>query len=189
MNLFSRAGEEPETARETVTATRDGIAQIDGDAIVVVKPLSLDGDLGAVSSDDRAVIACLREQIGRGQAVVAEAVQNAYDIQYGRAGTLAGIPILLGWENHERQWRGATYGSAAMNRREDIERLYSAADIATVEDIMARHGITHILYGQTERSQYGSLAEDTMSGELPVVCESGQSRVYAAASAPKQGGR
>ena len=189
MPLFSRVGDRSNDEQDTVTATRAGIAHLDGESVIVIKPLSLEGDPGGVSADDRAAIACLREQVGRGHAVVAEAVQNAYDIRYGRVGTLAGIPIVLGWENHERQWRGDTYNAAALDRSADIDSLFAADDIAIVEHIMARHGVTHILYGQTERSQYGSLAEDTLLGKLPVVCESGQSRVFAAASAPNRARR
>lgn len=179
--LFSRAGSE---ADDSVISRHDGILLLDGAALIVQKPLSLQGDLGGLSADDQAVIACLRELVERGEAVVAEAVQNAYDIRYGRVGTLAGIPNVLGWENHERQWRGASYNAIAGTRREDLRQLYTAADFASVEDSIARQGITHILYGETERALYGSLGEDTLRERLPVVCESGQSRVYATQHAP-----
>ncbi|MCY4466432.1 MAG: DUF2298 domain-containing protein [Chloroflexi bacterium] len=177
--LFSRADRQEDDSADSVISLHDGILLLDGDAVIVQKPLSLHGDLGGLSRDDQAVIACLSELVGRGAAVVAEAVQNAYDIQYGRVGTLVGIPNVLGWENHERQWRGDTYTAIAGTRHDDLRKLYTAADFASVEDIIARQGITHILYGQTERSQYGSLGEETLQAQLPVVCESGQSRVYA----------
>lgn len=182
--LFSRADSGSDGSADTVTSLHDGILLLDGDAVIIQKPLSLQGDLGGLSRDDQAVIACLSDLVGRGEAVVAEAVRDAYDIRYGRVGTLAGIPNVLGWENHERQWRGNTYPAIAGTRRDDLSQLYTAADFAAVEDIIARQGITHILYGQTERSQYGSLGEEILQARLPVVCESGQSRVYATAHAP-----
>ncbi len=180
--LFSRAGS-PEGSADKVISLHDGILLLDGAALIVQKPLSLGGDLGGMHEDDQAVIACLSELVGRGEAVVAEAVQAAYDIRYGRVGTLAGIPIVLGWENHERQWRGSTYPAIAGARRDDLRQLYTAADFAAVEANVARQGITHILYGETERSLYGSLGEEIMQARLPVVCESGESRVYATALA------
>lgn len=182
--LFSRAGTQADDSADSIISLHVGILLLDGEVVIVQKPLSLHGDLGGLSRDDQAVIACLSELVGRGDAIVAEAVQNAYDIQYGRVGALAGIPIVLGWENHERQWRGATYNAIASTRHDDLRQLYTAADFAAVEDIIARQGITHILYGQTERSQYGSLGEDILLAYLPVVCESGRSRVYATAHAP-----
>ncbi len=182
--LFTVAGKNDENPAESLYSSHAGLILLDGDAVIVQKPLSLEGDLGALSRDDRTVITCLSELLAPGQGAVAEAVRNAYDIQYARTGTLAGIPVLLGWENHERQWRGNTYFAIAGSRRDDLRRLYTAADFATMQDIIADHGITHILYGQTERAQYGSLAEEIMLGSLPVVCESGLSRVYATANSP-----
>ncbi len=182
--LFSRGGNQSDDSADSVISLHDGLALLDGDAVIVQKPLSLQGDLGGLHQDDQAVIACLSELVGRDEAVVAEAVQKAYDIRYGRVGTLAGIPNVLGWENHEQQWRGNTYPAIAGTRRDDLRQLYTAADFAAVEGSIARQGITHILYGQTEQSQYGSLGEDILQARLPVVCESGQSRVYATALAP-----
>ena len=181
--LFTRAGLGAGDTPETLQASQAGLILLDGEAVIVQKPLSMAGDLGSLSADDQAVIACLNELVGPGQGVVAEAVRNAYDIQYARSGALAGIPVLLGWENHERQWRGQTYGGIAGSRSDDIRRLYSAPDFATMRDIIARHGITHILFGTTERAQYGSLADDILLETLPAVCEAGQSRVYATARA------
>ena len=179
--LFSRTGDRPAGESDEALSSHAGIILQDGDGVVVQKPLSLDGNLGALSADDRAVIACLSALIGADDAVVAEAVRSAYDIQFGRVGALAGIPTVLGWENHERQWRGATYGEIAGTRADDLRRLYTAPDFAEMQSIIERLGITHILYGQTERMLYGGLADELMRERLPTVCESGRARVYAAA--------
>ena len=181
--LFTRAGLGAGDPPETLQASQPGIVLLDGEFVIVQKPLSLAGDFGALSANDEAVIACLQRLVAPGHGVVAEAVRNAYDIQYARTGALAGIPVLLGWENHERQWRGITYGEVAGRRADDIRRLYSAPDFATMQDIIMRHGITHILFGQTERAQYGSLGDEILLENLTAVCESGQSRVYATAQA------
>ncbi|MCY4145423.1 MAG: hypothetical protein OXF90_03050, partial [Chloroflexi bacterium] len=85
--------------------------------------------------------------------------------------------------NHQQQWRGSSYPAIVGTRRDDLRQLYTAADFAVVEDIIARQGITHILYGQTEQLQYGGFIEGILQARLPVVCESGESRVYATAHA------
>ena len=141
--------------------------------------LSLDGASGLLRPDDQSVIYCLSELVGDADVVVAEAVRSAYDVNYGRVGTLAGIPIVLGWENHERQWRGPTYAEIAGSRRDDMELLYSAVYFDTAETIIERYGINYILYGSTERQQYETVGEEKFLDNLPIVCESGQSRIFA----------
>ena len=151
-----------------------------GDTVLLKRRLTLDGVGNYLSADDLAAVDCLRELVGRDDAVVAEAVKNAYDARYGRVGALAGIPNLLGWENHERQWRGAGYNAIAGSRRDDINWLYQADDMAQVTELVNRYNISYIFYGDTERAQYGSMGEDMFLDYLPVVCETDASRIFAA---------
>lgn len=162
----------------TVQASQGGIVSLRGDAIAVMQPLTLDGGDSMIDPDDFHVITCLSHLVEGDDAVVAEAVRDAYNAQYGRVGILTGIPIVLGWENHERQWRGATYAQVVGTRRADIDKLYSALDMTSVTDIIERYDISYILYGSTERSQYGSAGEEKFIDHLPVVCESGHSRIF-----------
>ena len=59
-----------------------------------------------------------------------------------------------------------------------MRRLYTAADMNEVGDIIKRYGIDYIMYGASERQRYGELGEDKFLDQLPVVCQSGRSRVY-----------
>jgi uncharacterized membrane protein len=110
--------------------------------------------------------------------VVAEAVKHAYRPNYGRVGSITGIPIVIGWPNHERQWRGPTYGETAGSREEDINRLYTDLRWDVVLEIIEQYDIDYILFGETERAQYGAAGEDKFIENLEVVCESGNSRIY-----------
>ena len=166
--------EEPDLLRAQI----NGIATFDGDATVIYEPLTLDGEGGLLDYDDKQVIKCLSKLVGRSDAVVAEAVGQAYNIAFGRVGALTGIPIILGWENHERQWRGATYPSVAGTRAADLRDLYVRHEFNDIQPIIERYQITHILYGSTERREYGSLGEDKFLDQLPIACESGLSRIY-----------
>ncbi len=177
--LYSRIILSDAAETDLIRADRRGIVAFDQDAVVIREPLTLDGAEGLLHADDQQVINCLAASIGKADAVAVEAVQRAYDIDYGRIGALAGIPIVLGWENHERQWRGATYQEIAGTRREDIDRLYTAVDFADVDAIIKRYGIDYILFGATERRQYGSLGEEKFLDALPALCEAGESRIYA----------
>ena len=176
--LYSRIKLADATEGELLRAEVDGIATFDGFDIIIQEPLTLDGAQGLLQFDDQQVIDCLSKTIGRSSAVVAEAVGQAYNIAFGRVGTLAGIPVVLGWENHERQWRGATYHEVAGSRASDLKDLYTRYDFGDVEQIIERYQITHILFGSTEQQHYGSLGEEKFMEHLPVICESGSSRVF-----------
>ena len=180
MALMSDSGASEADEASILRAQEDGLVTVAADAVVVMPQLTLDGGKSFASDSDRRVIECLRNLVGRDETVVAEAVMNAYDANYGRVGALSGIPIVLGWENHERQWRGSTYFDIAGARRHDLDTLYESTDMSQAADIVRHYNIEYILYGETERRQYGSRGEEKFLDSLPLVCEAGTSRVFAA---------
>jgi uncharacterized membrane protein len=148
-------------------------------------PLTLDGAPNMLESDnDYAVIMCLAELIGDDDnVVVVEASIGSYwaDPELrdtGRVGALLGIPTVLGWENHENQWRGATYNEVRGTRPQDIQTLYNERRWDVVQPIINRYGIDYILYGYAERATFDPIGELKFIENLEVVCESGDSRVY-----------
>ena len=179
--LFSKGDLSGAAEGDLIRANHAGIVLFEADAVTIAEPLSLDGARDLLQADDQRVIGCLSDLVGRAQTVVAEAVGDPYRIEYGRVGTLSGIPIVLGWENHERQWRGNTYAAIAGTRSQDLKRLYTAAEIRDIVDIVQRYEIDYILYGASERQKYGEFGEEKFADQLPVVCQAGRSRIYAAA--------
>ena len=126
---------------------------------------------------------CLDNLVAGDDAIAAEAVRDAYRSFYGRVGSITGIPIVMGWQNHERQWRGNSYysvdnGQGADKRADDLNELYSDLRWDVAIDIIKRHDIDYIFFGETERQQYGSAGEDKFQENLDLVCEFGSSRVY-----------
>lgn len=141
--------------------------------------LSIDGTpYMTLTLDDYAVIQCLDQLVRGDEAVVAEAVRDAYAPHYGRVGSITGIPIVMGWENHQRQWRGVTYDDVAGTRKSDVDMLYNTYFWDEALPIINKYGIDYIMMGQTERNQYDSSGEDKFIDRLEVACESGRSRVY-----------
>ena len=177
--LYSRGGLVDAADSDLIRANHDGIVLLRDESLIVAESLSLDGAQGLLDRDDQNAIECLDALVGGGAAVVAEAVGDPYRIEYGRVGALAGIPIVLGWENHERQWRGSTYGEIAGSRAADMKRFFTAADLDDLTEIIERYNINYILYGASERQKYGEFGEEKFLDGLPVVCQSGRSRVYA----------
>ena len=176
--LYSRINLADASESDLLRADSAGLAIFAGGDIIVSAPLTLDGANTLIDSDDQRVIRCLQDAVGRDSAVTAEAVGQAYNVAYGRVGALSGIPILLGWENHERQWRGATYYDIAGSRVADLKALYARNEFSDVEPIIERYNITHILHGSTEKQAYGASGEEKFLDNLPVQCESGSARIY-----------
>ena len=159
-------------------ASQAGIVSLKGEDITILPLLTLDGGSTMIDRNDFNVVTCLSNLVDGDDAVVVEASRDAYNAQYGRVGALTGIPIVLGWENHERQWRGLTYNEIAGTRREDIDKLYSHSEMDAVIEIIEKYNINYILYGSTERAQFGDTGERKFFNNLPIVCESDNSRVF-----------
>ena len=82
--------------------------------------------------------------------IIAEAVGGAYSA-YARISIYTGLPTVLGWGNHEGQWRNfALQGS----REQDIATLYTTPDWNTTHDIIVRYNIRYIYIGSLERTTY-----------------------------------
>jgi uncharacterized membrane protein len=82
--------------------------------------------------------------------IEAEAVGGAYSA-YARVSIYTGLPTVLGWGNHEGQWRDY---SLQGSREQDIATLYTTPDWNTAHDIIARYNIRYIYIGSLERSTY-----------------------------------
>ncbi len=133
-------------------------------------PLTLDGGTTLVSASDYQSIRCFEGLALEPDLVVAEALGPAYNSGYGRVAGLTGVPIVLGWENHERQWRGATYGEVAGSRGQDIPLLYTDLRWESAQEIIRRYSIDYIFYGASERASYSSAGEDKFRENLEAVC-------------------
>jgi uncharacterized membrane protein len=106
--------------------------------------------------------------------VIAEAVGGAYS-SYARVSIYTGLPTVLGWGNHEGQWRDyALQGS----RAQDIETLYTSPDWVTAQDIIKRYNIRYIYIGNLERSTY-RVSEEKFNLFLKPVFQQGIVTIYA----------
>ncbi len=134
-------------------------------------PLTLDGGRTMIVASDYTAITCFQQVVGDNrQVVAAEALGGAYNPAYGRVAALTGVPVVLGWENHERQWRGSTYDAAAGTRAQDIPTLYGDLRWDAAQAIIDRYGIDYVFYGSSERQAYGSIGEDKFIENAQAVC-------------------
>ncbi len=145
--------------------------------------LTLDGGAGFVPQQDYEVIMCLHGLVGREQVVVAEAMpRGSYNSIYARVGSLTGIPVIMGWANHQSQWRGTSYGAVVGTRPQDLDLLFTAARLDLAQPVIDRYDIDYIIYGATERQIYGNDGEGKFFDNYEIVCESqspfGTARIY-----------
>jgi uncharacterized membrane protein len=102
------------------------------------------------AADEMEVINWLKEQpVG----VVSEAVGGAYS-DYARVSTYSGQPTVLGWANHESQWRG---GYKEIGSREaDIEMLYRSGLWDKTKEVLDKYDITYVFVGIYEIEKYNA---------------------------------
>ncbi len=102
---------------------------------------------------DRAAVEWLRAHAVDG-AVLAEATGNAYT-DYSRIGGATGLPIVLGWDNHEGLWRGGGAGPELEGRKRDLRLLYTSEDSEPVFATLHRYNVRYVFVGSFERRDFG----------------------------------
>ncbi len=122
------------------------------------------------NSDEAAAIRWLRSAP---DGVVAEAVGGAYS-SYSRIANYTGLPTVLGWDNHEGQWRDYLLIG---NRRQDIETLYTTSDGFVAQEIIARYNIRYVYIGGLERSAY-RVDEGKFNSLLRLIFQQGIVTIY-----------
>jgi uncharacterized membrane protein len=89
-------------------------------------------------------------------AVVLEATGGSYSPEgAGRISMSTGNPTLLGWDFHERQWRGGAYDRLAAGRPEALEQIYRIARPEELRSLLERWNVDYVLIGPLERRKYG----------------------------------
>jgi len=102
---------------------------------------------------DRAAVGWLRTHAVDG-AVLAEATGNAYS-DYSRIGDATGLPIVLGWDNHEGLWRGAAASAELEARRSGLRLLYTSEDADAVFAFLHRLNVRYVFVGALEHRDFG----------------------------------
>ena len=88
------------------------------------------------------------------QVVILEGTKPnaAYDFDVARVATLTGLSTVLGWGNHELQWRG-NYDEPA-RRTPLIERIYTTTDPNEARALLDEFNVRYVVVGSFERNTY-----------------------------------
>ncbi len=107
------------------------------------------------SPADVAAIEWLRAHVPP-DAVVLEASGGSYSPEgAGRISMSTGNPTLLGWDFHERQWRGAAYDRLVAGRPEALDQIYRTARAEDLPALLERWGVDYVVIGSLERRKFG----------------------------------
>ena len=133
-------------------------------------PWDLDGAawLAQAYPGDYAAIQWLNANV-EGAPVIVEAPgdQHRAYIYEGRVAALTGLPTLLGWGGHQRQWRG-NYDEPA--RREiDLERLFQTLDSGEAQGVLEDYAVTYVYIGPLERQRYSAPGLEKFDALYPAV--------------------
>ncbi len=112
-----------------------------------------------------------------GTPVILEAVGGAYS-DFGRVAARTGLPTLLGWANHERQWRGADHPEPGA-RDPIVRQIYEQPDWFGVPDLLDQYNIDYVYVGSLERSEYGEQGLQKFAENMEVAFQNEMVTIYA----------
>ena len=99
-----------------------------------------------------ATIEWVRGNLDPRRDVVLEAVSESYTAGNMLA-TATGVPTLLGWPNHERQWRREL---PETERRAAVNAIYRAGATPATIELARRFAVTYVYLGREEQARYGA---------------------------------
>jgi YYY domain-containing protein len=127
---------------------------------------------------DWAAIQWLNENAAPG-AVIVEGSRGAYWVE-GRSSRISmatGLPTLIGWANHESQWRGS-YFSQVSHRLDDLRTIYQSRDWGNIDALLDAYQVEYVVVSDLEREWYHPLQETKFLQNMRVVFQDGDLTLY-----------
>ncbi len=112
-----------------------------------------------------------------GRPVILEAPgDNRSYVYEGRVSALTGMPTVLGWAFHEKQWRG-TYTEQAQRER-DLAQLFQTTDLPMTRMLLAKYDVAYVYLGPLERSLYPEAGLEKFGVLYPAVYDRDGVTIY-----------
>lgn len=109
-------------------------------------PFSLDWDLQAIR--------WMRHNVA-GSPVIVEANTPLY--RWGaRVSIYTGLPVVIGWDWHQKQQRAVLPGEMIDRRIQDVIQIYTSSDPQHVADLLETYEVRYIYIGALEKIYYGA---------------------------------
>jgi YYY domain-containing protein len=112
-------------------------------------------------------------------AVIVEGSQGAYWVE-GRSSRISmatGLPTLIGWANHESQWRGS-YFTQVSHRLDDLRTIYQSRDWKNIEALLDAYQVEYVVVSDLEREWYRPLQETKFLQNMRAVLQAGDLTLY-----------
>lgn len=132
--------------------------------------------------DDLEAIRWINEHIA-GRPHVLEAAGQAYNYN-GRVAAYTGLPTIIGWDNHEQQWRGWDLANVVAQRKADVATAYSTLDMAEAIAIHSHYAVQYVFIGKLERSTYAAGGLDKFAQLGDLVFENATTKIFDVTVAP-----
>lgn len=119
--------------------------------------------------------------------VILEATGGAYS-EFARIATQTGFPTVLGWDQHERLWRGEIANAEVERRKQDVERFYLNGSGPEAREVLERYGVSFVVKGYLEEQAYPGPGLDELDDPgsgLVEVFRQGKAVVYATGISPR----
>jgi uncharacterized membrane protein len=116
----------------------------------------------------------------KSDAVVAESPGESYQPAFNRVSAFTGRPTLLGWQEHEAQWRGDAYGEMAAGRVEALKDIYNPQSADQLHYLLSNWRIDYVYVGPAEIKKYNITEEHrAMYGQVMTsVFSNNQTTIY-----------
>ena len=128
--------------------------------------------------DDWAAIEWVNANVGDHQ-VVLEGTRGAYWVEgrSSRISMMTGIPTVMGWVNHESQWRGPLFSMVA-NREGDISTIYLSRDWEATLILLDKYQVDYVVISPLEREWYGSINLEKFDNNMKRVYDQGEVIIF-----------
>ena len=112
------------------------------------------GWLAGSAPGDVAAIAWLRRHAAPGAVVLESAGDDYSPAGHARISVFTGRSTIVGWAGHVLQW-----GEDPGARRDEVARLYRAADAGSIRRLLESYGVDYVVVGPLERGDHGTSGE------------------------------
>jgi uncharacterized membrane protein len=87
--------------------------------------------------------------------------------EVGRISASTGRPTVLGWYEHEYQWRKE--GTDLAGRFADVTTIYMTADQSRARGLLVKYGVDYVVFGPRETAAYGTSGLPKFLSSAPIV--------------------
>ena len=128
--------------------------------------------------DDWALIEWINTNVDTSD-VVLEGTKGAYWVEgrSSRVAMMTGLQTVIGWVNHESQWRGEEFVEFA-GREADVQTIYTTREWELTEQLLDQYHVKYVVVSPLERDWYGSIQQAKFDQHMQRVFEYGDYVVY-----------